>query len=1043
MSNKKIILFAITLVILLIGVTAVNAGEITNKTITKDSTPTIKTNKIIKDTSTYKVNKDNKKTGTIANTTKKTLNKDKVQTKSVKKEPGTHVINTDTFSDYFDSEGNMSNTIKNGDVLDFQGKIYRNQSMTISVPVNITSSTKDALISLNTTAEGFDGKNLGNSFVINNESSYTNITGISFFNTQFVIRNASHVTVNNVTANVTNQKIGAGVGHFTAREYCEYITIENSKFITDNNQGHSTLVFSGVKHSTIRNNTVIGIGNIGNLIYLNTYNLDGVDVENAAMLNVNNTIEDNYLDGTDTVVQSICYGITIAGTNNTIRNNTIKYSGVGITTAMVDSDKSQSIGTKIIGNTLIGGCNINTPDNGEVINNTAYKLSITMPNSIIESNNFENVIVSVKDIVLDNHTITGNLTFSGKSSNVTVKNSNITNITIYGTDSGSKREDIKIFNSTIGYLIIGQTDAGSRLDRANGYVTNLEVNENNITEGVFIVGRYNENINIINNKIITNNNYAINLTVTKLEGLSIKNNELRSKSGNGVNSIKTISNSYYSMFEEGIEGNTPEEERIIVLQNTTININTTQFDINKEATIIAIVLSGNNKVSDGDVVFKYANGTVIGTKPVYSGESKLKITFTKAGIETITATYLENEDYNSSTTTAAIKINKVSTTTKVNSVTTKINDTVTITATVTNSLNTTTEGNVLFKDASGKVLSTVKLVNGVATYKTTFKTAGTQKISAVYSETDYYKSSSATSTITVNKLNTKVSIDSVNGKVNDYVTVSVKVFDANSKAVSEGEVSLKLNGVLLKDSKGNVVKFAVKNGVASGKVLADSSWMKSGVKLTASYLGSANYVSSSGVTSSVKVVKHTAVLTTTVTSSAVGGDTITIKSKVVEGKTLLNKGKVTFKFNGKVIGTVTVKNGVATLKYKIPKGTVAKKYNVVTSFSHSDFNTVSKTNGVIVKKSAVKVKASKVTAKSKAVLKAKIVDKFGKNVVGTSKVTIKVDSKKVKTVTAKKGVIKVTISTSKLKKGKHKVTYIIAANKSYDAGKATVVLTKK
>ena len=1027
MFNKKKIFLIIIITLLIIGISVVNAQKVSNGTLTKKSSINIQKT-TLKEISSTKVFTQKKNKVSTNNITNKQVRKNVTQ-KSVKTEQKTHIINNNNFKNYFDSAGNINSSVSKGDILDFQGVINQSQSMKISVPVNITSSTNDAKICLNTTATSYFGNESGNSFTINKDAAYTNISKIIFYNTQFFIINTSYVTINNITTNVTDPYVGLGVGQCAIREFCEHILVENSTFCTTNASWVATLVFTGVKDSIIRNNTIRGSGDVFNLLYLNTYNFPGVEVTDMTV-NVNNTIENNYIDGTRAIASAKCYAIGIFGSNNTIRNNTINYSGVGITTGWVGSGESLSAGTKIINNSFIGGCNIVTPNNGEIINNTADTLSITTKNSIIENNTFNNIYVQTSDFILENYNISGNVLLSENIKNITIKNSSFNSIDLRG-NSGNNLEDIKLIQNNISTITIGK-------DRT-GYVNNIEINENNITNAIFINGRRNSNILIINNEIVTDADYSINISYA-VDNLIIEDNYLSSSKGKGVNAIGAT-NTIYSQCNIG--KNLPDEERIVILHNTTIKITTTEFDLDMEAVITATVTSDIGMVNDGTVTFKDSMGNILKTVYVYKGEAKLKINFTKAGTEVIKAIYDENEEYLSSETSSIITINKIATKITTNSLTTKVNDTVSITATVTNSLNTTTEGNVEFKDSNAKVLATVKLVNGVATYKTSFKTAGVQKLTAVYVETTNYKSSSATTTITVNKLNTKVSVDSVNVKVNDYVTVSVKVSDVNNKVVSEGEVSLKLNGVLLKDSKGNVVKFAVKNGVASGKLLVDSSWMKSGVKLTASYLGSANYLSSSGVTSSVKVVKHTAVLTTTVTSSAVGGDTITIKSKVAEGKTLLNKGKVTFKFNGKVIGTVTVKNGVATLKYKIPKGMAAKKYNVVTSFSHSDFNIVSKTNGVIVKKSAVKVKASKVTAKSKAVLKAKIVDKFGKNVVGTSKVTIKVDSKKVKTVTAKKGVIKSTINTSKLKKGKHKVTYNVAANKSYNAGKTTVVLTKK
>ena len=56
----------------------------------------------------------------------------------------THVINKDTYTNYFTENGTLSDDVNDGDILDFQGNITLNNRMfIIDKSVNITSTTND------------------------------------------------------------------------------------------------------------------------------------------------------------------------------------------------------------------------------------------------------------------------------------------------------------------------------------------------------------------------------------------------------------------------------------------------------------------------------------------------------------------------------------------------------------------------------------------------------------------------------------------------------------------------------------------------------------------------------------------------------------------------------------------------------------------------------------------------------------------------------------------------------------------------------------
>ena len=280
MSNKKTFLFVIALIVLVIGLSTINAAKVANDT--NDNQLTTQSTKDIKVTSddTNKVQTD-----------KKTITKKEVKTK---KQATTHIINSQNFGLFFSTNGELNSSVSAGDTLDIQGEIFKNQSMYIRKPLIITSTTNNAHINLNTTSKGDQGENPGNSFTLFNGASYSNVSNIYFENTQIFVKNATGIILNNISTYAHDQTVGAGVGTVAIREYSDNITIENSHFKSENNGGRSTVAFTGVKNSLFRNNTITGIGAVGNLFYLNAYNLGSESPSNTS-LNTNNTIRDNYI----------------------------------------------------------------------------------------------------------------------------------------------------------------------------------------------------------------------------------------------------------------------------------------------------------------------------------------------------------------------------------------------------------------------------------------------------------------------------------------------------------------------------------------------------------------------------------------------------------------------------------------------------------------------------------------------------------------------------------------------------------------------------
>ena len=293
--------------------------------------------------------------------------------------PTTHIVNKTSFNDYFDENGCLKENVKSGDTLDFQGRITVEDgtianctNITINIPLNIISSTNDAYIDLNTTAGSLLGTEQGACFVINNAGSYTNVTGIYFHNTQLWLTNTHYVTLDNISAIVEDQRVGSGVGQTSIRDNSTYVTVKNSHFYTRNNGGSSTFVLAWADYCTIYNNTFDADGDVGNLFYLNAYNI-GVPIPRDVTINTHNRIFNNTIGNPDDISSGggVSLGMVIYGTNNTIDGNIFYYGGIN----------------SILGDN--GGTVLNEDTFDTVINNEFYSGHIQYyTNAMIKNNTF-------------------------------------------------------------------------------------------------------------------------------------------------------------------------------------------------------------------------------------------------------------------------------------------------------------------------------------------------------------------------------------------------------------------------------------------------------------------------------------------------------------------------------------------------------------------------------------------------------------------------------------------------------------------------------
>ena len=420
------------------------------------------------------------------------------------------IVTNETFFDYF-INGTLADYVPEGATLDFRGKFYSHDDvkfdLVINKPINMISTTGDAFIDLNTTAGSLLGENPGSCFTINNGGSGSNVSGIIFHNTQVWIYDAHNVVLNNISVIVENKRVGSGVGTTTIRHGSTNVTLKNSYIYTSNNGGSSSIVLTHVQNCTVENNTIVGEGNVGNLLYLNTFNDAGCDLSNDY-----NKIINNKITGPSPAA-AICYGIAINGNNNLIAGNVINYAGNGIVPAWGATPNNNTY----CDNVLIGGASMSVAASSIAYNNTVSG-TLTIGSGSVAYNNTAKAISLSSNSVVSNSSATAALTVQAgaKVANVTAaslsvngKNAVIENVSISGVGTiKSSATNTTLINSTFGGMLTVQSAKNTikynNIVLATGDAAILATGGDNVITNNYLIAGDKLGDNAVNSTVETN-----------------------------------------------------------------------------------------------------------------------------------------------------------------------------------------------------------------------------------------------------------------------------------------------------------------------------------------------------------------------------------------------------------------------------------------------------------------------------------------------------------------------------------------------------------
>jgi len=411
--------------------------------------------------------------------------------------------------------------------------------------------------------------------------------------------------------------------------------------------------------------------------------------------------------------------------------------------------------------------------------------------------------------------------------------------------------------------------------------------------------------------------------------------------------------------------------------STTATYSTSSQAVNLTAAVTATGAS----VSEGTVTFTVQNGATVIGSPVTSGTvsgGNANATYTlpggtPTGTYTILAAYNASLDFNaSSDNTAQLVVNKTNTSTSGANTTATYStssQTVKLTATVSSTGGTVSEGTVTFTIMNGTTVvgSAVKsgIVNGSsanANYTLPGNTAiGTYNIVAAYSGgPDFNTSSNNTAILVVKKADQTFIVSFPNPSVSgSQVTFAALVVPsslnpANMITFVNGKPVLN-TGNLATITTGNLPTGSVTffDGTSSlGIVTLDkfgfatltiSSMAVGNNSITAQYSGDANYFNSTSSAMNQVVKNNTSTALTSSLQTSLFGQGISFTATVSPSTAT---GTVTFKDGSKTLGTASISGGSASLiesNLTVGAHSITAVYSGDTNDAGSVSNTVSQT----------------------------------------------------------------------------------------------------
>ena len=550
-------------------------------------------------------------------------------------------------------------------------------------------------------------------------------------------------------------------------------TIENNNIHVSKNA--SGITING-KNSIVRNNII-------------TTNTTGIVINNNNIMVANNTIT-----ATEYGIYSKAYPKKYTGI--TIDNNSIQGELYNDGTMIVNNNTISNTPAKD-GGVIYNLGTINLTDN-KLINNNATIAPVYNNGSISSTNNY------FVNNLPKNFEINNKINLADHGNYIPINAEAL----IY--ENGKLIKTTVMKNSVINYALP---------DSIYPYEIVLTNNTQSFRNNRFLLreGLKPEDILITINpikQVSYNDNITVQGIVTDKENNVLKNLDLKIVINNQYTTAKTDTSGLYTYTTKATTIGT---NNVTVICNETILSsakNKTTFNVIAKKTKITI-----NKISDtqytdiaaitgkftdvNNVALKNSavtitiNGIKYTNKTDNNGIYTYNYKTTTPGTNNITVSYAGNTKYKATNTTTTFKVTPKTTKITINKITnTQYTDTTTITGTFK-----TSNGVALKNSAVAITINGIKYTNktdnnGIFRYEYKTGIVGTNNVTVSYGGNTRYSATNTTTTFTVNKKDTKITINKINTTTKgSTITVTGKFTNSDGVALTNSNVKVNINGV--------------------------------------------------------------------------------------------------------------------------------------------------------------------------------------------------------------------------------------------------------
>jgi hypothetical protein len=357
---------------------------------------------------------------------------------------------------------------------------------------------------------------------------------------------------------------------------------------------------------------------------------------------------------------------------------------------------------------------------------------------------------------------------------------------------------------------------------------------------------------------------------------------------------------------------------ITAVTSTVISSSLNASTYGQPVTFTAVVTNASGTPT-GSVTFT-DGANLLGASALVGGAASITVSNLVAGSHSIVASYSGGTNFNPSTSPALGQTVNLatSTTALLSSINPSYtNQSVTFTASATSQFGGAVSGNMTFKQGS-TVLTALPVVSGQASYTTTYTTAGTFSITAVYSgDASNLGSTSAAVKQAVKALPAATTVVVSSSGSPSFINQSVSftaTVSSTDGSIPNGET------VTFFDGATQIGTGLTAGGVAS---FTTSSLSAKTHTIKATYAGDATFKTSSGTVTQVVALYPTSTTVTSVPNSATFGQTVQLSATVSSSAPGGSIGTVKFLNGTTNLGTATLSGGVATLSTaKLPAGTL-------------------------------------------------------------------------------------------------------------------------